>query len=456
MRLSPHVALQAPFARPKYDRDNQRVGMVHFGIGAFHRAHQAAYTDAAMNTGERDWMITGVSLRSSAVADQLNPQGGLYTVTERSPEGAVYRIIGSVRNVLVAAKQRHAVIAAIASPATRIISFTITEKGYCRGADGALDIEMAEQNSFYPLIAAGLRRRMADNAAGVTLLCCDNLSDNGRQLGLLFNQYLATCAPDLITWVSENCTFPSTMVDRIVPAASESDRDKLMETAGYRDEGIVVTEAFSQWVIEDRFANGRPCWDDVGATFTEDVRPYETAKLRMLNGAHSALAYVGLARGFSHVHEAIADPELRTLVENLMIEEAAPTVATAPGQDLNNYAAQILCRFSNSALPHRLSQIAMDGSQKIEQRWLQTLAEQRHRHKFCTSLLTGLAAWIIHIRGSQHVNDPMSALFADLWQKNGTSGIIDALFQPQFLGGSWQPNSDEKYFLQQKLSVFNS
>lgn len=451
MRLSPDTTLPATVAQPDYDRHSQNVGIVHIGFGAFHRAHQAAYTDAAMNAGERDWMIAGVSLRSPSVAGQLNPQAGLYTLTERSPDGDATRLISSIRNVLVGSQQTSAVIATIADPTVHIISFTITEKGYCRAADGSLDPALANESALYPLLTAGLRRRMEQNASGVTLLCCDNLSDNGHQLRRLLSAYLDDHDRDLSKWVEDHCTFPCTMVDRIVPATSDADRDAVADVIGYRDEGAVITEPFSQWVIEDRFANGHPDWEGVGATFTHDVRPYEDAKLRMLNGAHSALAYAGLAKGHRFVHEAINDPELRATVEQIMLEDAAPTVATAPGQDLRVYASQILKRFANSALPHSLAQIATDGSQKIGQRWFQTLAAQQRMGKACPALLTALGAWIRHIRDERHNDDPMAALLAGLWRENGVDGIVDALFSPQALGGIWSPSSADKAVLK-KLS----
>jgi fructuronate reductase len=395
-----------------YDRDAQQVGIVHFGIGAFHRAHQAWYTDAAMNAGDRDWLITGVSLRSAEVAAQLNPQQGLYTVTERSEAGAESRVIGAVRDVLVAPDDPDMVIALLAAPTTHIASFTITEKGYCRAADGALDPALAGDASVYRYLATGLRRRRDAGLPGLTLLCCDNLANNGAQLERLLGDYLARNAPDLVDWFKTNCTCPSTMVDRIVPATTADDRTAVTATlGGLRDEAAVLTEPFSQWVIEDRFAGPRPRWDAVGAELVADVAPYETAKLRMLNGAHSALAYIGLRHGHTFVHEAVADPAIRPLIERLMRDEAAPTIAAAPGQDLTAYAEALLARFANPALQHRLIQIAMDGSQKLPQRWLETLAANQQRGHACPAILTGLEAWIAHLRGDNEarwgpVDDP--------------------------------------------------
>lgn len=435
-RLSPDTlaALPAEVARPLYDRESQEVGIVHFGIGAFHRAHQAWYTDAAMNAGDRDWMITGVSLRSAGVARQMNPQGGLYTVAEQSADGMRARIVGSVRNVLVASEEPDAVIAAVAAPATRIVSLTVTEKGYCRQGDGSLDFDLAHSLSFYYFVTQGLLARAKAGLPGVTLLSCDNLAENGAILERLMRQYLARHEPDLVDWFDRNCTCPATMIDRIVPATTDEDRAAVaaalggLEDEACQDEACVVTEPFSQWVIEDHFASPRPRWEAVGAQLVTQVAPYETAKLRMLNGAHSLLAYCGLRAGHTCVHEAIADPALRSLAEQLMRNEAAPTIATAPGQDLAAYADALIARFANPSLNHRLIQIAMDGSQKIPQRWLETLAHNEKHGRTCPAIREGLTAWIHHLQGhngpvddpladklsrAARTTDPMTALFGE-------------------------------------------
>jgi fructuronate reductase len=420
--LPPHLT------RFAYDRAAQRIGIVHFGLGAFHRAHQAWYTDLAMDAGERDWAIAGVSLRSPAVAERLNPQNGLYTLTERSGGETNTRLIGSLREGLVAATDGESIVARIAAPECRIVSFTVTEKGYCRAADGSLDLALAEA-SFYPLLTEGLARRKATGLPGLTFLSCDNLANNGRQLERLLGEYLAARRPDLASWFGAECACPGTMVDRIVPAPSEADLTALEQRIGLRDEGAVFAECFSQWVIEDRFAGPRPQWERHGAQLAARVAPYETAKLRMLNGAHSALAYLGLERGHTFVHEAVADPPLRALVERLMRDEAAASFAPAPGQDLAAYADALQARFAAPALNHRLMQVAMDGSEKIPPRWLETLAFHKRRGASCPALLEALAAWIRHVRGDRRqVDDPMAARLAELWAETGADGIAAALF----------------------------
>ncbi|MBU6252489.1 MAG: mannitol dehydrogenase family protein [Alphaproteobacteria bacterium] len=414
MRLNTATLDNLPpsIARPGYERQGQASGIVHFGIGAFHRAHQAVYTDAALGRGERDWLITGVSLRSANVADQLNPQDGLYLANMRSAAGDAFRVIGSVAKVLVAGGSPEAVVAAIAAPSTHIVSFTVTEKGYCRAADGSLDHNLADGASIYRFLHAGLAQRRAEGLPGVTLLSCDNLSDNGRQLERLVGEYLLRQDAALAHWVGENCTFPCSMVDRIVPATTTGDVDAAEELLGLRDTGLVLTEPFTQWVIEDRFAGPRPQWEKSGVQFVADVAPWEKAKLRMLNGAHSALAYIGLMRGYDYVHQAIADQQIREMIQQLMLAEAAPTLPKMPGFSALDYATDLMVRFDNPALNHRLEQIAMDGSQKIPQRWLETLRERHELGRQSPVIMAAIAAWIHHLSGRYgSVSDPIAEQF---------------------------------------------
>ena len=440
MRLSARTPLPASVQAPGYDRAAQKAGIVHIGIGAFHRAHQAVYTDDAMGAGESDWGIIGVSLRSGEVAAQLNPQDGLYTVSARGAAGTATQLIGAVQRVLVASETPQAVIETIAAPATHIVSFTVTEKGYLRGPDGTLDLAAARgPSSLYRFIGAGLAARRVAGLPGLTLLSCDNLAGNGAVLKSLMLQYLAADYPDLVDWFEASCRCPSTMVDRIVPATTEADRAAVEEMLGARDEGAVVTEVFSQWVIEDDFAGPRPRWEKVGAELVADVAPYETAKLRMLNGAHSALAYIGLGAGHGDVHQAIGDPAIRPVIERLMRDEAAPTIEVAPGQDLSAYADALLGRFANPALHHRLAQIAMDGSQKIPQRWLETLAWHQARGARCRSLEAAIAAWIAFLRSGAPIDDPLAdrlreaAAGADALERLfDEGGLIASEWRPEF------------------------
>jgi fructuronate reductase len=447
VRLSERTLARLPgtVARFGYDRAAQASGIVHLGVGAFHRAHQAWYTDRAMDAGDRDWMIAGVSLRSGEVAAQLNPQDGLYTMAERSAHGVNHRVVGSVREVMVAGQSRARLAIDLIAPTTRIASFSITEKGYCRAADGSLDFAEADAGSIYPILADAFRQRKAAGIEGLTLLSCDNLAGNGAQLARLMGEYLDRHDPALRAWFEAVCTCPSTMVDRIVPATTDVDRAAATEVIGLEDAAAVVTEPFSQWVIEDRFAGPRPRWEVVGAELASDVRPYETAKLRMLNGAHSALAYLGLQRGHRFVHEAVADPAIRPLVIALM-RDAADSLIPAPGQDLAAYTDALLVRFANAALPHRLAQIAMDGSQKLPQRWLGTLAHHQRRGRRCPAILAGIAAWLRHVRGDNGpVDDPLASPLRAAWAAAGEAGIVGMAFgKDGLLASDWRPGAEEQ------------
>lgn len=438
MRLSAATidVLPSSIQRPAYDR-RQAIGIVHFGIGAFHRAHQAVYTDDALDAGERDWGIVGVSLRSANVAAQLNPQDGLFSFASRASAGTSYRVIGSVNRVLVAATEAMAVRDFIASSSVQVVTFTITEKGYRLAA--------GEPLSVFGYLESGLRQRRALGLGGLTLLSCDNLAGNGTQLKRLLLEYLTRNETSLAEWVNSTCTFPSSMVDRIVPATTDADRCAASEAMCLDDAGHVVAEPYSQWIVEANFAGRRPSWDEHGAEFVSDVRPYETAKLRMLNGAHSALAYVGLMVGYEYVHQAIQDVEIRALVEYLMREEAAASVVPASGQDLARYASDLVNRFGNSALNHRLEQIAMDGSQKIPPRWLDTLVFHADHGRRCDAILTGLAAWLLHVRGDlRFVDDPLADRLATTWAEAGEAGILRALFGSKGLVSSiWTPTDDD-------------
>ncbi len=437
--------------RPQYPLA-QRSGIVHLGLGAFHRAHQAVYTDDAMAAGARDWGITGVSLRAAGVRDQLVPQDGLYTVTQSGNAGHEIRLIGAIRKALVVPEDPHAVIQALAAAETRIVSLTLTEKGYHRRSDQSLDLAAAPvaadlaggAHSLYGLLAQALALRRKRALAGVTLLCCDNLADNGRQLDRLLQEFLQRIDPELAAWARRECRCPATMVDRIVPATTASDRQWLQQQLGVADAGAVMTEPFRQWVIEDCFAAARPPWEAGGAQLVSAVAPYETAKLRMLNGAHSALAYIGLALGHELVAEAIADPALAHLINALMREEAARSFEPAPGQDLEAYADLLLARFANRARPHRLRQIAMDGSQKIPQRWLDTLRIAQTQGRRCVALLQALGAWIAFVRGDRGpVEDPAAPELAALWRQHGINGIAGALFGPGGRFPQWTASAAE-------------
>ena len=413
MTGSPRLSLQTlaglPSAvrKPGYDIDAVRPGIVHLGLGAFHRAHEAIYTEDLLDAGsDASWGITAVSMRRPDVADALSRQQGLYTVTEYDPDGSVsVRVIAAIRETLVLATAPRAVAAAIARPATRVVSLTVTEKAYYRrGSEAALDLSAQsvreDLNAAWPggtaigALAAGLELRRGTDAGPLSVVCCDNLPHNGAVLRRLCLDFAAAWRPDLAAWIDGNVTFPSSMVDRITPATTPQLLAETAQVLGCEDLVPIACEAFRQWVIEDDFAAGRPPWDLGGAQFVSDVRPFEEMKLRMLNASHSALAYLGLLAGSEYVHEALALPELRAFVDATMEGELAPTVEGVPAADLEAYRRALLRRFGSPRPAHRLAQIAEDGSQKIPIRVLKPVRERMAAGGSSDGLVLIVAAWL--------------------------------------------------------------
>ena len=407
-RLSSLSDLPPSVRVPTYDR-SRASGIVHLGIGAFHRAHQAVYTDAALMEAGGDWMITGVSLRSPDVARQLNPQNGLYTLLTRGADGVGARIIGSVSKVLVAPEEPEAVLAALAAPRTKIVSLTITEKGY--GLDpktGGLDpkhpsvagdlADPLHPHGAVGFIVEALRRRRDAGLHGFTVLSCDNLPSNGKVAKRLVTEFAARTVPDLVDFIAGNVTFPSTMVDRITPASTEQTFADVERLTGRNDPGAIETEPFTQWIVEDDFATGRPQWEAGGALFVEDVAPYEKMKLRMLNGSHSMLAYAGFIAGHRYVRDVMADPALSVLVARHM-QAASATLDPVPGVDLARYAEELRARFRNPAIAHETYQIAMDGTQKLPQRLLEPALVALERGQPPDAFGFAVAAWMRYALG---------------------------------------------------------
>ncbi|AQT62444.1 mannitol dehydrogenase [Cellvibrio sp. PSBB023] len=418
--------MPADVALPRYNRDQLTAGIVHLGIGAFHRAHQAFYTEAVLNQFGGNWGIVGSSLRSASVRDQLVPQDCLYTLVERSGEGEKLQLIGAVLDTLVGPENPAALVAQMADTNIKIVSLTITEKGYCHDpATGNLNLNHPDiihdlQNLDKPVSAIGflvaaLQQRFNNNQKAFTLLSCDNLPNNGEVLEKVVSQFAEKVSPEFAQWIKANATFPCTMIDRIVPATTDDDRRDIEARLGLRDEGMVVCEPFSQWVVEDKFADGRPEWDKVGVLLVEDVRVFEKIKLRLLNGAHSTMAYTGYLSGFDYISEVMEQPAFVNLVKTYMAREAGETVTAPAGFDIEAYKQQLRDRFSNKALKHRTWQIAMDGSQKLPQRLLETLREQLAGNGHIDILCLGVAAWIRYVSGVDEkgnaieVSDPLAS-----------------------------------------------
>ena len=442
---------------PDYDLGAVSTGIVHLGLGNFHRAHQAVYTDSVLAHDPR-WGICGVSMKSRGVADALCAQDGLFTVVAKDAAGARPRVIGSVREALCATDAASGgmaqVIARMAAPATRIVSLTITEKGYChdpatgklnfahsdiahdlanrdapRTAPGAILAALLARKALAPMVS-GLPVSSNQAAAKLTILSCDNLPHNGRTLEGLMYELAQAADPALSNWIRDHVSFPSTMVDRIVPATTAPDVTGTAALSNVHDAVPVMTEPFTQWVIEDRFAAERPPWDDArmagerGAQFVANVAPFELMKLRLLNAAHSAMAYLGYLAGHELIYQASADPLFASMVERLW-REVVPTLPALP-IDVEQYQRELMQRFRNTALPHRTWQIAMDGSQKLPQRILDTVrdclargaANQGGAH--FDTLALAVAGWMRYVSGIDEdgkaidVRDPLSAELAQI------------------------------------------
>lgn len=442
------AALPAAVARPAYDRRALKTGIVHLGIGAFMRAHMAAATEAAVAAGDLRWGITGVSLRQSDTRDALGPQDGLYTLAIRDADASGQprqrlQVIGAVQTLLVAPENPQAVLDAIAAPDTRIVSLTVTEKGYCHDpATGTLRLDHPDivhdlahpqaPRSAIGMLVYGLQLRQARGLGPITLMSLDNLPANGRVLRAAVLHFAHQIDSSLHTWIEGQCRFPCSMVDRIVPKTTDADRETVSAALGCVDAWPVLGEPFFDWAIEDEFAADRPDWTLGGARFVPDAEPFERLKLRMVNGTHSSLAYLGAMAGWQTVDKAIGQPALRTHIEALMRDEIEPTLPALPGLDVAAYRNNLLARYANPALAHRTHQIAMDGSQKLPQRLLGTLRDRLARGLPITRMALGLAAWMHYLRGvdeqrqSYRIDDPHADALTALYQTSISQGVSTA------------------------------
>jgi fructuronate reductase len=420
--------LPAATVRPTFDRHILQPGIVHLGIGAFMRAHLAPITEAALAAGDTRFGIVGVSLRQPDTRDALAPQDGLYTLAVRdADEHGLPRerlqVVGAVLSVLVAPEHPQAVLDQIADPATRIVSLTVTEKGYCLDPatgrlrldhpDIAHDLAQSAQSahavapvSAIGFLVRGLAARRAQGREPVTLLSLDNLPANGHTLRGAVLAFAEAVDPSLALWIDTHCTFPCSMVDRIVPRTTDADRDAISTALGLRDAWPVLGEAFLDWAVEDRFAADRPDWTLGGARFVDRAEPWEHLKLRMVNGTHSCIAYLGVMAGWTTVDVAITQPDLRAFIEALMREEIEPTLPDLPGLDLAVYRQSLLQRYANPALAHRTRQIAMDGSQKLPQRLLGTVRDRLRDRQSVARLGLAVAAWLHFLRGVDELGQP--------------------------------------------------
>ena len=465
--------LHAKATVPNWDRNTLVPRIVHLGFGAFHRAHQAVYADILAAEHGSDWGYTEVNLigGEQQIADLKN-QDRLYTVAEMSADAWTARVVGVVKNALHAQVDGlETVLAAMCEPQVAIVSLTITEKGYCHSpATGQLmldhpaivaDLQNPQQPKSAPgVIVAALARRRAAGLPAFTVMSCDNMPENGHVMRNVICAYAQAVDAGLAAWIARNVTFPSTMVDRIVPAMTAETLDKIEQLTGVRDPAGVACEPFRQWVIEDNFVAGRPEWEKAGAELVADVLPFEEMKLRMLNGSHSFLAYLGYLSGYQHINECMEDEHFRRAARALMLEEQAPTL-NVTGVDLTRYADMLIARYSNTGLRHRTWQIAMDGSQKLPQRMLDSVRWHLvHHHRF-DLLALGVAGWMRYVGGVDEqgnridVSDPLLPVLQNaVMQSAEGEARVKALLGVEAIFGNELPH--EPLFVAQVTQAYLS
>jgi fructuronate reductase len=437
-RLSSSTVLPVGVLRPAYDRAALTPGIVHIGIGAFHRAHQAVYTDAALDAAPGPWGIVGASLRSVEIANELRVQDCLFSVVTRDAAGDHPRLVGSLLDAIPATTECDRLLAVLASPAIRIVTITVSEKAY--GLDpvtGGLDLAHSAvkadlatpvaPSGVIGFIVEGLALRRQAGIAPFTVLCCDNLPSNGRIVRRLVLEMATLRDAGLAHWIAAEGRFPSSMVDRIVPAATDETRARAARLIGAEDTQAIEAEAFSQWVIEDDFVAGRPAWEAGGALFVHDVEPYEKMKLRLLNGSHSLIAYLGQLNGLEFVRDVMAVPGLADRVRRHM-EAAEATLDPVPGIDLAAYREQLVARFANPAIAHRTAQIAMDGSQKLPQRVFAPAIEALARQGDASAFAYVTALWFAYLLSADEVNDPRAAELLAAAAESRSRGALSAPF----------------------------
>lgn len=429
MNRRPRITRQQPPPRP---------GLVHLGLGAFFRSHGALVVEDAIRAGGGDWGIIGASLRSPDIRDRLAGQEFVYTAVEMAPGGERQRVVNVLCDVLFAPASSDVLLAHMADPTTRIVSLTVTEKGYCHvPSTGALDrnhpdvqhdIENSIPRSAIGFIVRALKLRREKGLRPFTVLSCDNLPDNGRVTRNVVTELAELIAPELAAWIAAEARFPSTMVDRIVPATTQQNIADLAAETGHIDEAPVFHEPFLQWIVEDSFVDDlRPAFEEVtGVQMVSDVAPFELMKIRMLNGTHSALAYLGYLAGHQTIAETVSNPVFRDFAHNVWSMEIIPTLEPPEGVDLQRYSDQLLERYFNPAIRHLTWQIAMDGSQKLPQRILGTVADNVAAGRPCAGLFLAVAAWMRYVGGVDErgqaidVRDPLADRLRSLSAKGSS------------------------------------
>jgi mannitol 2-dehydrogenase len=406
---------------PGYDRAAVSTGIVHFGVGAFHRAHQAMFVDKLLEMGQTDWGICGVGVLpwDRAVRDALHAQDCLYTLVSSSPDGAAdARVIGSIGEYLFAPDDPEAVLARLAHPATRIVSLTITEGGYSvNDATGEFDprdpLTLGDlepgvdvPSSVLGYLVAGLARRRQEGLAPFTVMSCDNIQGNGHVTRTAVAGFAARKDPELAAWIEEKVSFPNSMVDRITPVTTDEFRARVSDDFGIEDRWPVHAESFVQWVLEDDFPGGRPPFEDVGVQVVHDVEPYELMKLRLLNASHQAIGHLGLLAGYAWVHDATREPLLKDFLLDYMRVEAIPTLSPVPGIDLDAYCQELIDRFSSEAIRDTLARLVVDGSDRIPKFLLPVLRQQLETGGEIRHCALILAAWSRFLEGHDEKGNP--------------------------------------------------
>ncbi|NOJ06968.1 fructuronate reductase [Vibrio splendidus] len=447
MKTVANSTLPNTVLRPDYDRSALQSRIVHLGFGAFHRAHQALFTNEMLSKTNTDWGICEINLFGGEdLIESLRAQDHLYTVAEKGAESTDVKVIGSVTESLHPNLDGiEAVLEKMAEPQVAIVSMTITEKGYCADpATGKLDknnplviadlASPTQPKSALGYIVQALKIRRERGLTPFTVMSCDNVQENGHVAKAAIIEFAQLLDPELRDWIETNVTFPCTMVDRIVPAATEETLTEIAELLGCEDPCGIACEPFRQWVIEDNFVAGRPDWNVAGAEFVEDVVPYEEMKLRMLNGSHSFLAYLGYLGGYDHISDTMTDAGYRKAAFDMMMKSQAPSLTMPEGTDLEGYATLLINRFTNPSLKHKTWQIAMDGSQKIPQRMGGSLRFHLKQGSDFSWLATAIAGWMRYVSGVDEqgneidVRDPMADTLRQICDEHGLNvSVVPAL-----------------------------
>jgi mannitol 2-dehydrogenase len=410
---------------PTYDRSRVVTGVVHFGVGGFHRSHQAMYHERLMNGGKAlDWGICGVGVMPAdqRMKEALDAQGGLYTLVVKHSDGTYEpQVIGAITEYLFAPDDPEAVIEKLAADATRIVSLTVTEGGYnvhdvtgefdAANPDVVHDLEPgATPRTTFGLITEALRRRRERGLPPFTIMSCDNLQGNGHRSRMAFTAFARLRDPELGGWVEREVKFPNSMVDRITPATTDADRAEVRERFGIDDKWPVVCEPFSQWVLEDAFSLGRPPYEDAGVHLVDDVEPYELMKLRLLNGSHQALCYAAYLAGYRLVHEAAQDPLFRAFVLGYMDNEATPTLSPVPGVDLDEYKHTLIERFSNPEVRDTIARLCAESSDRIPKFLLPVVRRQLETGGEIKHSATVVASWARYAEGVDEQGEPIEVV----------------------------------------------